>query len=337
MNPSFRSLTLALAGGFLLVNAGCCLGEEKDKYESLRNDLQQRYSSYLDMRFDQPYASTGHPNQKVDVYLPKKPKSDKPLPVIVYIHGGGWVAGDRKSSSAAAVQMAIPGEYAAVSVGYRLSGDAKWPAQIHDCKAAIRWIRAHAKELNIDPDRVGCTGGSAGGHLAALLGVTSDTNALDGEIGDHRDQSSRVRCVVNWSGPVDLFAPLSPGVTVQNYTDPLVAGLLGGSIESRRELATSASVLTYVSKSAVPIMTIHGTRDTAVDFAHAEKLDAALKKAGATSFLIPVVNAGHNVLFGPELHSRVEKFWDQYLRGAAPTEISTEPIITPPPVEPVKK
>ena len=136
--------------------------------------------SHIDLRLDQPYAGNENPKQKVDLYLPKKRNTEKPLPVVALIHGGGWVNGDRLGYAAAAIQFARTGDYASVAVGYRLTKEAHWPAQIYDCKAAIRWIRAHAKEYNLDPDKIAVMGSSAGGHLSSLLVATYEI--ADGKI-----------------------------------------------------------------------------------------------------------------------------------------------------------
>src|SRR5262249_38778427 len=132
----------------------------------------------VEVHFDQSYAGNDNPMQCVDLYLPKQRKSDKPLPVIAYLHGGGWINGHRIGGFTGSIRRAQTGEYAAVSIGYRLTGEAHWPAQIYDCKAAIRWIRGHAKQYNLDPDKIAITGNSAGGHLASLLGTSGDIKEL---------------------------------------------------------------------------------------------------------------------------------------------------------------
>ena len=123
---------------------------------------------------------------------------------------GGWSGGVRMMYANTAAQLASTGQYAAVSVGYRLSGDAngKWPAQIHDCKAAIRWIRGHAKQFNLDPTRIAVAGSSAGGHLVSLLGTSGDVKELEGDLGPWTKESSRVTCVLNLCGPQDFTKAL---------------------------------------------------------------------------------------------------------------------------------
>lgn len=296
--------------------------------QEVRDATVKRFADTVDIRFDQPYAGNDNPKQQLDLYLPKKTADGKPVPVVVFIHGGGWSGGDRKGYLGQAANLAATGNYAAISVGYRLSGEKIWPAQIHDCKAAIRWIRAHAKELNIDATRIGATGGSAGGHLVTLLGLTAGNKDLEGDVGENSGQSSAITCVINFCGPSDMAAPLMQGEAATK-DDPAVAGLVGGSLKEKADIVKATSPLTYVSKQAVPIMTVHGTADARVNYNNAEKLDAALKQAGATSLLIPMTGAGHGIPVGPELAKRMQQFWDLYLRDVK-SEIATDPIAAAP-------
>ena len=308
----------------LVFHVAPSFAQEKDKAAKQREELLKRLGEKVDIRLDTPYAGNTNPKQMVDVYLPKVRNSDKPLPVVVFIHGGGWSGGDRKGYMAPAASLAASGNYAVFSVGYRLSGEAKWPAQIHDCKAAIRWIRANAKELNLDPNRIGATGGSAGGHLVTLLGLTAGNKELEGDVGEHTSLPSNITCVVNFCGPSDLVAPLMQGEAATK-DDPAVSGLIGGSLKEKADVAKAASPLTYVTSKAVPIMTVHGTNDLRVNYNNAENLDAALKKAGTTTLLVPITGAGHGIPIGPELASRIQQFWDMYLRDVK-AEISTAAI-----------
>lgn len=296
----------------------------QDKPASRTAEVEKRFAETVEFRFDQPYAGNTNPKQMVDVYLPKQRVDERPLPVVVYIHGGGWSGGDRKGYVAQAASLVSTGKYAAVAVGYRLSGEAKWPSQIHDCKAAIRWIRGHAKPLNLDPDKIGVTGSSAGGHLVSLLGVSAGVAELEGSLGEFPKQSSAVTCVVNFCGPTDLARPLMQGEAAKK-DDPAVAGLVGGSLTEKAAEVKAASPVTYVSKSAAPIMHVHGTKDGRVNFEQAELLHGALTKAGASSLLIPVTDAGHGIPVGPELAGRIQKFWDLHLRGEK-ADISSAPI-----------
>jgi acetyl esterase/lipase len=150
---------------------------------------------------DIPYVPGGHERQKLDLYLPEVRTADaKALPVIVWVHGGAWLGGSREGCPAVPY---VRRGYAVASVGYRLSQHAPFPAQVEDCRSAVRWLRAHAKEHGLDPDRFGAWGASAGGHLVALLGTAGDVTAWD--VGEHRDASPRVQCVVDWFGPSDFL------------------------------------------------------------------------------------------------------------------------------------
>ncbi len=306
-----------------------------DKTASLQEELKQRYAAQLDIRFDQPYAGTDNPRQMLDIYRPKKSKSDKPLPAILCVHGGGWSGGSRLSNSNLAANTALEGRYVAIAVGYRLSGEAQWPAQLYDCKAAVRWVRAHAKELNIDAEYIGCMGGSAGGHLVSMLGLTNDRPELAGDVGDHTQQSSRVQCVVNFCGPSDLTIPFVSETAKEGYEESLIVTLIGGPLAKKRDVARSASPLEYVTGQAPPMLIIHGTHDTTVSYSHSEKLHRALKKAGVQSWLLPLANVGHNIPRPSAMVQRINTFFDRFLLGLD-GEISVEPIVTPLPRGPVK-
>ena len=283
-------------------------------------------TNQIDLRLDQSYAGNQNPKQMVDVYLPKKRNSEKPLPVIALIHGGGWVNGDRLGYAAQAIQLARTGDYAAVTVGYRLTKEAHWPAQVHDCKAAIRWIRAHAKELNLDPDKIAVWGSSAGGHLSSLLGTSGDVKELEGDLGPHTSFSSRVQCVVNLCGPEDFSQALmfdKEGKPI--WKDDAVSGLLGGNAQEKPAEAKAASPVTHVSKDDPPFITFHGTKDQRVAFLHAMMIHEALGKAGVTSAVIPITDGGHSSVSHPEVKTRGQQFTDKVLRGIE-TTIETSPL-----------
>ncbi|MCE9530314.1 MAG: alpha/beta hydrolase [Planctomycetes bacterium] len=331
ISPLSVTLKSAIVGCLLFAGSACA----QEKAPSRREAIQKEYGATVEIKFDQPYAGNTNPKQMVDLYLPKKRASEKPLPVVVYIHGGGWSGGDRMGYGSAAARQASSGNYAGVAVGYRLSGEAKWPAQIHDCKAAIRWVRGHAKEYNLDPDRIAVEGGSAGGHLVSLLGLTAGNKELEGNLGEFTKLSSKVTCVVNRCGPTDMTKPLMQGDAALK-DDPAVTGLLGGSIKDKLEAAKQASPLTYVTKDAAPFLTAHGSKDLRVNFTNATNIDAALKKAGASSLLIEVTDGGHSIGGGPELEKRVQQFIDMHLRDIK-SEIPTTPIPTVAPAKPVTK
>lgn len=292
--------------------------------------LEAAEKSGVEVRLDQPYADGASAKQKVDVYLPKKRNSESLLPVVALIHGGGWVNGDRLGYAAQAIQLARTGDYAAVTVGYRLTGEAAWPAQVHDCKAAIRWIRAHAGELRLDPEKIAVWGSSAGGHLSSLLGTSGGVKELEGGLGPNTKFSSHVQCVVNLCGPEDFTRPLmfdKEGRPV--WKDDAVSGLLGGGALERHAEAVAASPVTYVSRDDPPFITFHGTQDGRVAFLHAEAIHGTLQKAGVTSLLVPITGGGHGSVSHPEVKVRGQQFTDKVLRGIS-TVIDTTPLQAPP-------
>jgi acetyl esterase/lipase len=260
---------------------------------------------------DVTYATVGKDRElKLDLFVPEM--AEGKLPLIVWVHGGGWQNGSKAGNMAAPLSM---NGYVVASLDYRLSGEAIFPAQIEDCKAAIRWLRAHADKYHIDPDKVGVWGGSAGGHLVALLGTAGDQKRWD--VGEHTDQSSRVQAVCDFFGPADLNE--MPGARAPN-AEGAVSRLLGGPIAQNKDKARDASPITYVSKDAPPFLICHGTEDPTVPIAQSEKLCDALKAAGVDATLLKVERAGHG--FNSEdsdppasaVRQRVRKFFDEQFK-----------------------
>lgn len=253
---------------------------------------------------------------RMNIARPKTPP-DEPMPVVVFIHGGAWRAGDADPSRN--YPLAQRGYFTA-SIEYRLSQEALFPAQIHDCKAAIRWIRKYAKELNIDPDRIGVWGSSAGGHLVALLGTSIGVQALEGP--GNAGYSSAVQCVVDMFGPSDLPAMVGkPSNIDRTRPDCPEAQLIGGLISDNLDKAKAASPVTYVDGNEPPFLILHGTEDPTVPFNQSEILDEALRKVGADVTFVPVKGAGHG-FFGPtiepgtaEIDKLIAEFFDRHLSG----------------------
>jgi acetyl esterase/lipase len=287
-----------------------------------------RLAQDLRIELDIAYAGTDNPRQRLDVLLPKDAQPERPLPVVVFIHGGGWRGGDKRGGLNRLAPLVASGQYAGVSVGYRLTDEASWPAQIYDCKAAIRWIRTNAAKYGFDPQRIGVMGTSAGGHLVAMLGTSGGVKELEGDLGPHRDADSRVQCVVDFFGPADL---LTMGSNTTAAPNSPVALLIGGSLQEKADVARQASPVTYVTPDDPPFLMIHGTEDRTVPYAQSEKLHAALLKAGVSSILLKVEGGGHGGFRNPEIERRVRAFFDKHLRGQA-VEISGEAL--PASVEP---
>jgi acetyl esterase/lipase len=266
------------------------------------------------------YAGNDNPRQRVNLLLPTAPKDGKPLPVIAHIHGGAWSGGSREGGHGRLARYVAGGEYAAVAIGYRLSGEAIWPAQIHDCKAAIRWIRANAQKYNLDPDKIGIVGESAGGHLVAMLGTSGGVEALEGDLGSHKGVSSRVRCVVDQYGPSELLAIKDyPSSLNHDAANSPEGRLLGGQVSERKDVAIAASPVTYASADDPPFLIIHGNRDQTVPFNQSERMHAALKKVGVESYFVTVDGGGHGGFRNPEVEKRERQFFDKHLRGVAAT------------------
>jgi acetyl esterase/lipase len=253
------------------------------------------------------YVEGGHERNRLDLYLPEK--AEGRLPVVVWIHGGGWRGGGKENCPA--VPLAAKG-YAVASINYRLSQHSLFPAQIEDCKAAIRWLRANAAKYHLDPEHIGVWGGSAGGHLVALLGTTGGVKDFEGN-GGNQDQSSRVQCVVDLFGPTELTTMGELG----DKPGSVVALLIGGPAPQNKEKARKASPLTYVGKDAAPFLIMHGDKDPLVPLRQSELLAAALKKAGVEVTLQVVKGGGHGGpgFISPENRKLIEDFFAKHLVG----------------------
>jgi acetyl esterase/lipase len=246
-----------------------------------------------------PYVEKGHPNQVLDLFLPEQP-SDKPLPLMIWIHGGAWMGGSQANPP---VLYLVKKGFAVASIQYRMSGDAKWPAQAHDCKAAIRFLRANATKYTLDPNHFGVGGDSAGGHLAAFVGTSGDVKEMEGDLG-HPDVSSRVQAVVDWFGPTDLLlmGQQSGPNSVEQHDDAKSPEslLLGGPVQEKRDLAKTANPLTYIDKNDPPFLIMHGDNDQVVPLGQSVILAKALIDAGVEVTMLTVPGAMHG---GPQFHT----------------------------------
>ncbi|WP_138760789.1 alpha/beta hydrolase [Modestobacter altitudinis] len=223
-----------------------------------------------------PYAALpGARPLELDLYLPA---GDAPAPVVVFLHGGGWRLGSRHTAGPAyrgadptPFEQVAQAGIAVASVDYRLSGEEVWPAQLHDAKAAVRWLRSRADEVGIDPDRIASWGESAGGHLAELLGLTTGDEALEGAVGVS-GPSSRVAAVAAWYAPSDVAA-----VATDLGADPADAStrealFLGAPAIEVPERAAEASPVTYASPTAPPFLLLHGRADQFIPVVQSERL-----------------------------------------------------------------
>lgn len=264
------------------------------------------------------YAASDHPRQTLDLYLPAARPAGRLLPVVVFVHGGGWQNGSKAGAKSWLEPYVSSGDYAGVALGYRLAGDARWPAQIHDCKAAIRWLRAQAARHGLDPARIGIAGSSAGGTLATLLGTSGDVADLEGDVGPHVRESSRVRCVLNLFGRINFLAEPESARAAPAQADALrnrLQLLFGGTLEEKAALARRASPIHHLTPDDPPILTLHGTIDPVVPFVQALELDAATKRAGVPHLLIPLEGLGHGFRHA-EADRRARQFFDLHLRNS---------------------
>lgn len=256
---------------------------------------------------DVPFATVDGHELQADIYLPETPP--EPPPVVVYLHGGGWRVGDHKMDADVVGRPLASRGLAIVSVDYRLSDVASFPDQLHDAKAAVRWVRAKASNYGWDANRVATAGASSGGHLAGLLGLTAGNAELEGEVGDNTDQDSSVGAAVLYFPVVDPAqwdhesfnrGPQPPPDTFAGrypfWPPPARAALLLGVDDAEVAAGENAraSVLSYVNaENPPPFLTLHGDADTAVFMTHSKQLHAALKAAGADSSLLILAGADH--------------------------------------------
>jgi acetyl esterase/lipase len=265
----------------------------------------------------------GYRPLKLDLWVPVSPE---PPPVVVYVHGGAFMLGDRRTPTGdlrpdQVFEELLDAGLAVATIDYRHAREAGFPAQLHDAKAAVRWLRAYADELGIDAIRTGIWGESAGGHIAALVALTADRPELEGRIGV-TGESSRVDVVVDWFGlsdvatmpniepPPHIRAAWPPELLVPPL-DVLLAGLDAAG-------RADASPVNHVRPGAPPFLLVHGTADAAVPFGQSELLAEALSKAGAEVVLDAVTGAGHGFAGYPEIDAVVQRSVAYLVAALAP-------------------
>ncbi len=270
------------------------------------------------MERDLSYIPDGDPAQRLDLYLPEQP-SDKPLPLIVHIHGGGWKGGNKYPCP---VTPMVRNGYAVASVEYRFSQKALFPAQIQDCQAAIRWLRANSQKYGIDGERIGVVGASAGGHLSALVG-TAGGKKLFAPIGGNETQSDRVKVVCDYYGPADFTTVVQQAADDKNIanifrfntpSDPY-SSLIGSNLDDKPK-SDAVSPVHYVSADCPPVLILHGTHDALVPYAQSEEFAFALKSKGVGVWLQKLPGSGHGgPAFGkPAVTTMIQSFFDKHLK-----------------------
>jgi len=250
-------------------------------------------SARCDTQTDIEYGRAGETSLKLDLH---RPQAANP-PLVLYVHGGAWRAG---SKSDVPIAKLLDHGFAIASVDYRLSTQARFPAQVHDIKAAIRFLRANAASLHIDTSKIAIIGSSAGGHLAALVGVTNDDEKLEGMVGGHMDESSSVQAVVSLYGAANLQSILGQstefGLTVRI---PALKLLLGGTPEEKPDLAKLASPVAHLDKEDPPLLLIHGDADPQMPLAQSQELARGYEARGLPVQLVILPGGKHG---GPEFY-----------------------------------
>jgi acetyl esterase/lipase len=231
------------------------------------------------------FGKGGEQDLKLDLARPRD--GDGPFPIVLCLHGGGWIGGERGQLAQTLETLARRG-YVAASPDYRLAPKNSFPAPIEDCKAAVRWLRANAGKYKGDPDHIGVIGFSAGGHLACLLGVTAKDDGLEGK-GGNDDTSSRVQAVASFFGPTDLASDEWGPVAIKTNLVPL----LGGTKADKAERYRQASPVHYSCKDAPPFLFLHGDADKVVSPEQSKRLADKIQKAGGWAKVVLIEGEGH--------------------------------------------
>ena len=257
---------------------------------------------------DVAYIENGHERQKLDLYLPENADSKKPLPLVIWIHGGGWQKGTKQLIGH---QMyLLKHGFAVASVNYRLSRTDIFPAQIHDCKAAVRFLRKNAEQYNLNADNFGLWGSSAGGHLVSLMGTSNDI--FDGDLGV-TDVSSEVKAVCNWFGVTD-FEVMNNAIKSKPKRAKPVTKLLGGTVEDRPDIAKHASPITHVTSDDPPFLIMHGTADKIVPMEQSQIFyEKLIEKKVAAEYVI-VEDWKHAFFKNEKELDRVVEFFSKHLK-----------------------
>ena len=253
---------------------------------------------------DIEFAKVGGQSLKLDLYLPAKPKN---AALVIWIHGGGWRNGTKEKCF---ITWLPEHGYAMASISYRLSNIAKFPAQLHDCKGAVRWLRAHAKQYGYNPDKFYVAGASAGGHLTALMATTSGHEKLEGTTGGNLKQSSAVQGAIDYYGATDFILRSKTQPSRANEKGSVVYDLLGGGAHEKIEAAKLASACYHISKDDVPLLIFHGTMDKTVLIDQSQAIDRKYRKAGLSVEFHAIEGASHggNVFYSGENAKLLLKF-----------------------------
>lgn len=272
--------------------------------------LQEPIRFYLDIA----YAGTNNPRQRLDIFVPDEPNY-VPMPAVIYLHSGDWRSGNKSEAQQAMMPLLRRGDYAVIAVGYRLTDESIWPAQLHDVKAAIRWVRARADDYGIDPQRLALWGESAGGHLALMAGVTNQAQDMAGNLGAYTHIRSDVLAVVNQGGVTNINALLGQSSEIDraSATAP-EAGLVGGLLRDNVDIASAASPVHYVRETTPPVLSVYNTEDTRVPHQQGPLLHSRLDDAERENYLLTVIG-DENEAKRVQVKERIYEFLDRILLG----------------------
>jgi acetyl esterase/lipase len=268
---------------------------------------------------DVQFCTGGGKPLLMDWYVPKQ-RAHTPAPVVIWIHGGGWVGSD-KSENAIPVFLSERG-WTVASINYRLSGEATFPAAIEDCKCAIRYVRANAAKYEINPDKIGLVGSSAGAHLSLLAGMADEKAGLEGS-GGWPGVSSRVAAVASLKGVSDFTVG---HLAFQEGKGIAPMRFLGGTMEEKPDAYRKASPLTWLSNDDPPILLLHGDADTTVPYDQSVKLKKAYEKLGLHAEMVTIEGATHMLrrvdgspagMSEKQIYQRIHEFFQQVLQPSA--------------------
>lgn len=278
-----KNTSALIAFVFMAALAMAALMAQPPDEQQTRRPRQLSVPDNVEMRTGVVYGTGGDRELKLDLFLPKDGNALRPA--VVFIHGGGWRGGNPGQFHRQAAHLASVG-YVCASIEYRLSGEAQFPAALEDAKCAVRWMRANAEELQVDADRIAASGGSAGGHLAAMV-ATTGPGLFEGE-GGNADQSSEANLAVCFNPVVDLAA-----MGKARPDHPMLVAFLGKTFEDDPDLYANASPITYVDEDDPPMLLLHGTKDTTVPYEQAQAFIEKLTEAGVEAELFTAEDASH--------------------------------------------
>jgi len=254
------------------------------------------------------YTTGEQTNQKMDLYRPASGAG--PFPGVVFIHGGAWSSGSKADFQRQASYLATRG-YVCVSINYRLSAEAPYPAALYDAKAAVRWMRANAAKYGIDPNRLAAAGGSSGGQLAAMLGTTGLVKTLEGDAGNS-GYSSRVQAVVAFNPLTDFVSAIEKTQNPEAVTKAVYA-FLGGPLEKVPEVYVEASPIAHVSTDSASFLLLHGTADTTLPFSQSVEMREALQSVGIRAELYSAQGGNHGFFNFPPFYEPALKRMQEFL------------------------